>query len=391
MKIGIVLSNSPTYSETFFRSKIQGLQLSGFDVTLFVQKCHPNFDLCNVVEAPKVHKHNPILQFFKMSFLLLGFMIRFPKRLSKFISLERQAKRSGFQIIKNIYNNAHLLTSDMNWLHFGFATMAIHSEHVAKAINAKMAVSLRGFDIDVYPENHPHCYDLLWQQVDKVHSISNYLLEKAYQLGLSPQRSFAIITPAIDVSLFRYHDTPFSKDKTQILTVARLHPVKDLKLTIEAMAILYANNIDFEYQIIGDGPEYDTLQAHIKELRLDHIVTLTGKKSHAEVGDALKSADVYVQYSASEGFCNAVLEAQSVGLLCIVSDGGALPENVLHEKTGWVVPKKKPELLAQAIMNVIFLPDSTIKQIRETAQERVKNEFNLAIQQQLFKAFYTTK
>jgi colanic acid/amylovoran biosynthesis glycosyltransferase len=35
-KIGIVLSSTPGYSETFFKSKIKGLQESGYDVTLFV-------------------------------------------------------------------------------------------------------------------------------------------------------------------------------------------------------------------------------------------------------------------------------------------------------------------------------------------------------------------
>ncbi|MBK7870836.1 MAG: glycosyltransferase family 4 protein [Saprospiraceae bacterium] len=52
-----------------------------------------------------------------------------------------------------------------------------------------------------------------------------------------------------------------------------------------------------------------------------------------------EKADIYLQYSIQEGFCNAVLEAQAMGLLCIVSDAEGLPENILHGQTGWVVPK----------------------------------------------------
>jgi len=388
LRIGIVLSKTPSYSETFFLNKIKGLLKSGLVVTLYVQKTNPDFTLCPVIVAPNVNKNNSVIQFFKMTFVLCRFLMRFPKRFFDFIRLERQAQRSSFQMAKNMYNNMHLLQANVDWLHFGFATIAIQSENVSRAIQAKMGVSFRGFDIDVYPKNHPNCYNLLWKQVDKVHTISEYLLKEAYKLGLSTKTAYKIITPAIDVVQFHREEYLFSKDRIQIISVARLHPIKDLKFSIDAMAILKKQEPDFQYHIIGDGPEAEELQEQIIRLELHNHVKLLGRKEPNEVLDALKQSDIYVQYSASEGFCNAVLEAQSVGLLCVVSNGGALPENVLHEKTGWVVPKKKPHLLAQAIRNIIHLPDADKKQISLVAQERVKLLFNLNKQQKLFIAFY---
>ena len=44
-----------------------------------------------------------------------------------------------------------------------------------------------------------------------------------------------------------------------------------------------------------------------------------------------------------------VLEAQVMGLLSIVSDANGLPENIIHNYTGWVVPKMAPKLLANCI------------------------------------------
>ena len=69
MKIGIVLSKTPSYSETFFLSKIEGLKASGFDVTLFVQKKNPNFSLCKVKIAAAVNKRQGIVQLFKTVFI----------------------------------------------------------------------------------------------------------------------------------------------------------------------------------------------------------------------------------------------------------------------------------------------------------------------------------
>ena len=66
---------------------------------------------------------------------------------------------------------------------------------------------------------------------------------------------------------------------------------------------------------------------------------------------------IYLQYSIQEGFCNAVLEAQALGLLTIVSDAEGLPENVIHGETGWVVPKRKPKFFAQKTFHGVYLTD----------------------------------
>ena len=77
-----------------------------------------------------------------------------------------------------------------------------------------------------------------------------------------------------------------------------------------------------------------------------------------------------------------------MGLLNIVSDAEGLSENVLHGKTGWVVPKGKPNLLAQKIEHVLGMPDQALNRIRENAMARVNKEFNLEKQSQEFHSFF---
>ena len=89
--------------------------------------------------------------------------------------------------IKNLIINCHILGKSIDWLHFGFATMGVRRENVAQALGAKSAVSLRGFDISLYPYKHMGCYDLLWDKIDKVHTISEDLYQKALHLGLDPR------------------------------------------------------------------------------------------------------------------------------------------------------------------------------------------------------------
>ena len=99
-------------------------------------------------------------------------------------------------------------------------------------------------------------------------------------------------------------------------------------------------------------------------------------------------ADIYLQPSIQEGFCNSVLEAQAMGLICIVTDAEGLSENVLSEETGWVVSKRSPEKIAEKIIDILNTDNEQLNQIRESAKHRVKSEFNLDNQNKLFREFY---
>ncbi|TWO34366.1 glycosyltransferase family 4 protein [Seonamhaeicola sediminis] len=388
MRIGIVLSETPSYSETFFTNKIKGLQKHGFKVILFVQRKTPEFNLCTVQLAPKVYKYNLLLMLMTGFTVFLKLVLNF-KRSMEFIKLETNIGRPYKQILKNLYNNNHLLAANLDWVHFGFTTMALQSEHVAKSIGAKMAVSFRGFDLDVYPLKHPRCYKLMWSQVNQVHSISNYLLQKAYSIGMPKSIPYQIIKPAIPILGYLEKHDQSKVSVFRMVTVARLHWIKGLQDTLEALAILKSKRMAFKYSIIGSGEQYESLKYAISQLGIEDYVILEGQKTHEETMALVKDSDIYIQYSYSEGFCNAVLEAQGSGLLCITSDGGGLKENIIHGKTGWIVPKRQPKLLVEMILHVINLPDEEKNTIRGNAINHVKSNFDVKNQAEQFVKFYS--
>lgn len=405
MKIALVLSSPPGYSETFFRSKIKGLQAHGHEVVLVTAAASQRFADCEHRMHPTVSK-NVWLQLFRL--MVVGAtLLPFLRRTIRYIRLERRAGTSFKRSLEKTYLNATLLKLKVDWLHFGFATMALDRELVAKAIGATMAVSFRGFDISIYPLKHPGCYKQLWNEVDKVHTISNDLLKKAYTLGLPKTIPVQKITPAIDAAFFSCppvvteHDRstematehePFSAppQSVQFLTVGRLHWKKGYVLMLEALAALKEKGVDFTYTIVGSGTkkEYERIAFAALQLGIKDEVVFKGKLGRETVKQEYEKATIYLQYSISEGFCNAVLEAQSMKKLCIVSDAEGLSENVLHNQTGWVVPKLKPELFAAQIEHVIQLPELEKKTITERAAKRIKNEFNIEKQQAEFAAFY---
>ena len=390
-RIGLVLPNTPAYSETFFRSKIRGLRAAGHEVVVFAGKRSEsrNVEGARVMVSPPVWRRT-LVQLLWMAGVLGILCMRAPRRVKRFIQLERQSGHSWRHSLENLYLNSHILPQQLDWLHFGFATMALRRENVAKAIGAKMAISFRGYDICIYPIQHPGCYELLWKRVDKIHTISDDLLMAARKQGLPYEVPVQKISPAIDVMKFSSSmlPPPSFKGPIRFLTIARLHWKKGLDYTLDALGLLQTQGVDFRYRIIGDGPEYERLLFAAHQLGLADRVEFAGRQSHELVREAMEEADIYLQYSIQEGFCNAALEAQAMGLLCIVSDAEGLSENVLHGKTGWVVPKRRPDLLAQQILDVLAMPAEKLGRIRQAATGRVQKEFNLHKQQQEFVAFY---
>ncbi len=391
MRIGIVLAAVPGYSETFFRSKIRFLnETKGIEVVLFADRKMPNVSWaeCTVVYG-SIIQGKGFLGSVKLMRLLFHMCLWCPIKSWRLFTLNKQSGFGFYQNIKSLAQSAHLLNHKLDWLHFGFGTMALGRENVARVIKAKMAVSFRGFDIAIYPLKHPHCYDLVWKNVDKVHVISDDLGALVNKNGYPQYRPMQKVTPAIDTTKFiqpnqyKSLNTPL-----KIITVARLHWKKGLEHTLDSLRLLKQKDIDFHYTIVGEGEEYERLVFAVHQLELRQQVTFSGKLSPEEVIEKLKEADLYIQFSIQEGFCNAVLEAQAMELLCIVSDAEGLSENVLHNVTGWVVPRRNPLALAKQVEEVMAMDSQSLNEFRRQAKERIEQQFNLERQKKLFLEFY---
>jgi len=388
MRIGIVLPAVPTYSETFFNTKIKGLEKHGFSVVVFTNSSNKvTSDSFEIKTAPKLKGNKVVVTFTSVYILVLSFLLYF-RRTKKLYVLDRKDNIRFLHRLKNIISSYHILGANLDWLHFGFGTMVFNKENVAKAIGTKMAVSFRGFDIGVYPLKNPNCYNKLWKKVHRIHVISDDIKDLVYKNGFREDSDIIKITPAISTLFLNYNKSFLSTKENKFITIARLHWKKGLVYTLEALSIIKNQGIPFHYTIIGEGNEIERLKFAVYQLNLCDNVTFMGKIEHEQIKNELKKASVYLQYSIQEGFCNSVLEAQAAGLLCIVSDAEGLSENIINKETGWVVPKCKPQELATKIEYVVNIPIEKKNIIISSARERVSEYFAINRQHQKFVAFY---
>ena len=155
--------------------------------------------------------------------------------------------------------------------------------------------------------------------------------------------------------------------------------------TIQALSLMKDEDISFYYNIIGDGPELERLVFVAHDLGLEKNINFVGPVSHRNTISYYKKSDIYLQYSLQEGYCNATLEAQSMGLITIVSNAEGLKENVGNNDL--VVEKRNPILLADKIMDVIE-NWSFYSNMVANSRKRIQLENNINFQINEYLDFY---
>lgn len=135
----------------------------------------------------------------------------------------------------------------------------------------------------------------------------------------------------IDRLLEKKDATPRAKSNIVIGSIGQIDlRYKGHKSAIEAVSKLRQQGYNVEYQIVGPGnPE--SLEGTISDLGLEESIRLNGPYSSAKVDDWLRSIDLYVQPSLTEGLPRAVVEAMSHGLPVVLSNVGGHAELVSSE------------------------------------------------------------
>ncbi len=121
-----------------------------------------------------------------------------------------------------------------------------------------------------------------------------------------------------------------------LLSVGRLHRVKDHRFLIDACAALRDQGLDFLCWIVGDGPERTALERQVLELGLQGHVYLIGQVPRADLPGYYRYADLVVMTSQSEGIPVVLMEAMSHEKTVLAPAITGVPELVEHQRTGFL-------------------------------------------------------
>jgi glycosyltransferase involved in cell wall biosynthesis len=140
----------------------------------------------------------------------------------------------------------------------------------------------------------------------------------------------------------------FVPEERVAVLVGRLQRIKGQRVFLRAAARVAEENTSAGFLLVGGGKGREGLEALVRETGLEQRARLLGRRE--DVPRLLAACDLGVVASlGSEGFSRAALEYMATALPVVATRVGALPEIVVHGRTGLLVPPGEPRPLAAAM------------------------------------------
>ncbi len=178
----------------------------------------------------------------------------------------------------------------------------------------------------------------------------------------------------------------FSADEFVVGSVGRLDEIKNYPMLVESLALAHGEVAGVRGLIVGSGPDSGRIAKAIEKAGASNVVKMAGHREDARL--ILRSLDLFVLSSLSEGTSMALLEAMALGVPAVVTDVGGNPEVVIDGKTGWVVPSRDVGSLSAAI--VAAAKDSAAaQQVGAAGRDRFVEKFAFSRMMRRYREIYS--
>jgi colanic acid/amylovoran biosynthesis glycosyltransferase len=248
-------------------------------------------------------------------------------------------------------------------LHAHFGPVGRSYRFTRELWRAPLVVSFHGYDFTTLPRKQgPGLYRELFEAADAVTVNSGFTRGRVEALGC-PASKLRLLPLGLDLAVFPFGvRTLPRKDPVRLLTVARLVEIKGHEFVLRAVARVRARYPEIRYDIVGEGPLRKKLEELVAELGLQDAVTLHGARTGAFVRELMKGAHLAVLASVSiegdaEGQGLFLQEAQACGLPVVATEHGAFPEGLVPGKSGFLVPERDVDALAERLEFLVTHPE----------------------------------
>ena len=399
------ISEFPHVSETFIVTHIISTIKMGYDVKILVNKLIlSNFDSYQSIfekyelsgkiflenyEIPK----NKLVKIFKWIYLLL---LNFSSISSIYSFLKIQKKFNFYFLYQwcffQKFNNDHCI------FHIQYGTNK-HPIDLLKAtgyFKPLFIVTFHGHDaffpINGFIPNNGY-YNLLFKNANLITANTPYLASQLIMIGCL-ENKIDIVPVGVNTSFFKpMPEKIFSKEKLKIITVGRLDSGKGHIYGIEIIKRLVSDGIPVEFNIIGEGKEYQKLKNQIETNGLQNHVFLLGKKNQKEIRDLFRQHDLYLLTAvAMEGRRRetqglATIEAQACGLPAIVFDSGGVKYTVQDGVTGYVCEEYNVNEVVSEI-KALYDDDTLLREMSKNTQKFVEEHYSLSSVEKKWEIIY---
>jgi glycosyltransferase involved in cell wall biosynthesis len=222
------------------------------------------------------------------------------------------------------------------------------------------------------------------RDADVVFVITDALGREMIDRGIAPER-IVVLPNGVDVQRFRprRRDGDLAarlgvKQKMVIGYAGGLVDYEGLDLLLEAAAVLKKSRKDFHLLIVGDGPYEQALKDMAVRLRIEDVVTFTGRVPHSEIDNYISLFDITPFPRRPLPVCELIspikpFEAMAMGKAVVASSVAALTEIVDDGRTGAVFEKGSTDDLAR-VLGVLLDEPTRREELGHAAREWVVAE-----------------
>jgi glycosyltransferase involved in cell wall biosynthesis len=218
---------------------------------------------------------------------------------------------------------------------------------------------------------------------DLTTQVSQAGLERYVRIGTVPRHKIRYIPNGVDTATFKLDRETRLRSRQELgleeafvwLAVGRFDVEKDYPNMLRAFAQVVKKQYETFLLIAGDGPLRPSVEELARDLGLkDHVQFLGIRR---DIPDLMNAADAYIMSSIWEGMPMVLLEASATELPIVATNVGGNREVVLDGKTGFLVPPKDPEALAQAMLRLMSLSEEERWRMGKLARQHIEAHYSL--------------
>src|SRR5437899_2992231 len=357
MRLGYLYSRYPVLSQTFCDAEMLALEQLGFELEIgsvyppLTSLRHEHIDClrAHIHYAPpqevlKISEKNA-----KTDCKWPDLVDRHERKYGPGVKAEQRARNA-------LYFADHFKRRGVDQVHVHFANRAAHTAMFLKEISGiPFSVTAHGQDFmkDLGSD------DLLREicaAAEFVAAETDYSRDLLRQRCPNSAGKIHRVYNGMDLTRFSSPNEEVSINQVpRIISIGRLVAFKGFEYLIDACADLARRSLDFNCEIIGDGPLRGDLEARIRRLKLSDRVHLLGSLSQGAVLEKLRSADIFALASvidnqaASDVFPTVIIEAMAAARPVVSTRLAGIPESVVDGETGLLVSPEGTMALSEAL------------------------------------------
>jgi glycosyltransferase involved in cell wall biosynthesis len=205
--------------------------------------------------------------------------------------------------------------------------------------------------------------------------------------GHSPDR-VAVLENGVDTVRFNRFMLPdTTKKRVRVGCVANLRRVKNIDGLLRAAKSAIERFPNLVFEVAGEGEEREALEQLHAELGLGDRFIFRGAMS--DVASFLRTVEIAVLPSHSEGMSNSLLEYMSAGRAVVATDVGSNAKLIEHGKSGLIVPPGDEAAVVDAIGQYLATPLRAAA-YGAAARRRAETEYSRDAMTRRFEGFYHT-